>query len=272
MSYVGRVPSSVPVTADDIPANSIDASKIIDGSIELAEIADNSITDAKLNSTKLDGIEAGATADQSKADIEGLGIAASSITGALPAISGSALTGVTPTKATIEALGIAASSITGALPAIDGSALTNLPGGGKVLQVAYDATSLKVSSSSNVEVDIGITASLTPTSVSNPIYIEWFAPDNRKESNNTNLVIKLYRQINGGGYSYLATLVAAQLYTANTSTVSAGTSSIIKDTTHNTTTQVDYKLYIHSGQNVAAVSINKDNTGHTGIRLMEVTA
>jgi hypothetical protein len=240
MSYVGRVPSSVPVTADDIPANSIDASKIIDGSIELAEIADNSITDAKLNSTKLDGIEAGATADQSKADIEGLGIAAS--------------------------------SITGALPAIDGSALTNLPGGGKVLQVAYDATSLKVSSSSNVEVDIGITASLTPTSVSNPIYIEWFAPDNRKESNNTNLVIKLYRQINGGGYSYLATLVAAQLYTANTSTVSAGTSSIIKDTTHNTTTQVDYKLYIHSGQNVAAVSINKDNTGHTGIRLMEVTA
>ena len=39
------------------------------------------------------------------------------------------------TKADIEALGIAASSITGSLPAIDGSALTNLPGGGKVLQV-----------------------------------------------------------------------------------------------------------------------------------------
>jgi hypothetical protein len=40
------------------------------------------------------------------------------------------------TKADIEGLGIAASSITGALPAIDGSLLTNLPsGGGKVLQV-----------------------------------------------------------------------------------------------------------------------------------------
>jgi hypothetical protein len=61
MPYVGRVPSAVPVTADDIPDNSIHASKIIDGSIELAEIADNSITDAKLNSSKLDGIEAGAT-------------------------------------------------------------------------------------------------------------------------------------------------------------------------------------------------------------------
>jgi len=56
MPYVGRAPSAVPVTADDIPANSIDASKIVDGSIELAEIADNSITDAKLNSSKLDGI------------------------------------------------------------------------------------------------------------------------------------------------------------------------------------------------------------------------
>ncbi len=61
MPYVGRTPSAVPVTVDDIPANSIDASKIVDGSIELAEIADNSITDAKLNSSKLDGIETGAT-------------------------------------------------------------------------------------------------------------------------------------------------------------------------------------------------------------------
>ena len=74
MGYLGRTPTPSPVTADDIPDNSIDASKIIDGSIELAEIADNSITDAKLNSSKLDGIETGATADQSKADIEGLGL------------------------------------------------------------------------------------------------------------------------------------------------------------------------------------------------------
>lgn len=54
----------------------------------------NSVTDTELNSAKLNGIETGATADQSKADIEALGIAASSITGALPAIDGSALTGI----------------------------------------------------------------------------------------------------------------------------------------------------------------------------------
>ena len=94
MGYLGRSPTPSPIDSSDIPDNSIDASKIVDGSIELAEIADNSITDAKLNSSKLDGIEAGATADQTKADIEGLGIAASSITGALPAISGANLTGI----------------------------------------------------------------------------------------------------------------------------------------------------------------------------------
>ncbi len=52
--------------------------------------------------TKLDAIEANATADQSKSDIEGLGIAASSITGALPAIDGSSLTGITTDTTTIE--------------------------------------------------------------------------------------------------------------------------------------------------------------------------
>ena len=72
MPYLGRTPSAVPVTADDIPANSIDASKIIDGSIEAAEISAGSITNDKLAT----------------------GIAASKLTGALPAISGANLTGI----------------------------------------------------------------------------------------------------------------------------------------------------------------------------------
>jgi len=44
--------------------------------------------------TKMDGIENNAKDDQTKSDIEGLGIAASSITGALPVIDGSNLTGI----------------------------------------------------------------------------------------------------------------------------------------------------------------------------------
>ena len=38
MPYIGRTPTPSPVTADDIPANSIDASKIVDGVIEIADV------------------------------------------------------------------------------------------------------------------------------------------------------------------------------------------------------------------------------------------
>jgi hypothetical protein len=38
MPYIGRTPTPSPVTADDIPANSIEASKIVDGVIEIADV------------------------------------------------------------------------------------------------------------------------------------------------------------------------------------------------------------------------------------------
>jgi len=38
MPYIGRTPTPSPVTADDIPDNSIDASKIVDGVIEIADV------------------------------------------------------------------------------------------------------------------------------------------------------------------------------------------------------------------------------------------
>jgi len=53
-------------------------------------------------------------------------------------ISGSGITSANIADGTIvnaDVSDVAASKLTGALPAIDGSALTNLPGGGKVLQV-----------------------------------------------------------------------------------------------------------------------------------------
>jgi hypothetical protein len=74
-----------------------------DDSVTTSKVVDGSVTDSKI-----------------------VGMSSSKLTGALPAIDGSALTGVAPTKATIEALGIAASSITGALPAISGASLTSL--------------------------------------------------------------------------------------------------------------------------------------------------
>jgi microcystin-dependent protein len=65
---------------------------------------------AGVDSAKLGAIEAGATADQTKADIEGLGIAASSITGDLPAISGASLTDLPPGSPTGSVVAFASST------------------------------------------------------------------------------------------------------------------------------------------------------------------
>jgi len=59
MPYVGRTPTPSPVTADDIPANSIDASKIIDGAIAVADVADNAITEAKIADAAVVSLKSG---------------------------------------------------------------------------------------------------------------------------------------------------------------------------------------------------------------------
>jgi len=48
MPYIGKQPARVPVTAADIPDNSITAAKIVDGAITIADIADDAVTEAKL--------------------------------------------------------------------------------------------------------------------------------------------------------------------------------------------------------------------------------
>jgi len=48
MPYIGKEPAKVPVTAADIPDNSITAAKIVDGAITIADIADDAVTEAKL--------------------------------------------------------------------------------------------------------------------------------------------------------------------------------------------------------------------------------
>jgi hypothetical protein len=62
MPYIGKQPANVPVTADDIPANSIDASKIIDGAITIADIADDAVTADKLANSINTDIATGVTA------------------------------------------------------------------------------------------------------------------------------------------------------------------------------------------------------------------
>ena len=48
MPYLGKQPANVPVTADDIPDNSITSAKILDGVITIADIANDAVTEDKL--------------------------------------------------------------------------------------------------------------------------------------------------------------------------------------------------------------------------------
>ncbi len=81
-------------------------------------------------------------------------------------------------KASIDSSGnftstsIDATKLSGALPAIDGSALTNLPGGGKVLQVVSSAvTSTTYSTNTDTWIDSGLSVSITPSSTSSKILV-----------------------------------------------------------------------------------------------------
>ena len=58
---------------------------------------------------------------------------------------------------------VAASKLTGALPAISGAALTNLPGGGKVLKVQSYEDRVDRSHSTTTLTDSGLSFSFTPT-------------------------------------------------------------------------------------------------------------
>ena len=115
------------------------------------------------NISILNTVEAGATADQTKADIEGLGIAASSITGALPAIDGSALTGDV----------------------------------GKVLQVVQGVKSDTSSTSGTSWVTLaGLSAQITPVSSTSKILVQyqiWFG----QTSQHHRTVGRLRRVISG---------------------------------------------------------------------------
>ena len=144
--------------------------------------------------------------------------------------------------------------------------------GGKLLQYKYASTATGVTVTSNTFTDVGITASITPTSASNTIYIDVNCPDNRKETNNTNMNVKVYRQINGGGYSALGFITAGWGYTGSTAMMTAAVSGVMADTSHNTTNQIDYKIYINSGQNVARIKLNVDGTSTTSIIAYEVAS
>jgi hypothetical protein len=142
MPYIGKEPAKVPVTAADIPDNSITAAKIVDGVITAADIATGAVDTAELAADAVDGTKIADNAIDSEhiaADsIDAEHYAAGSVD--TTALGADAVTGAKIADDAVEsehiaagavdnahlATGIASSKLTGALPAIDGSSLTGL--------------------------------------------------------------------------------------------------------------------------------------------------
>ena len=105
MPYLGKQPANVPVTADDIPDNSITSAKILDGVITIADIANDAVTEDKLaNSinTAIAANTAKTTNSTNASDLSSGTLPMARLSGTLPALDGSALTGVATDTSTIE--------------------------------------------------------------------------------------------------------------------------------------------------------------------------
>ena len=151
---------------------------------------------------------------------------------------------------------------------------------GKIGQVVYGSTNVKVQGSGGGLVDTGLSASITPTATSSKVLV--LVTQQTLKGNSANaahyIYLQLQRQIGGGGYSTQKFVTSLGNYLAGTST---GDSSIganeyslhLLDTT-NTTSQVDYKTIM---TNETGLETQPDDTsgaerGESSMILMEILA
>ena len=166
-------------------------------------------------------------------------------------------------------------ALSGSTLTIDsGATITNsgtLGSGFKILQTvaASDATLYSISiANATTDAAGSIAYSITPTSSSNKVKIDFFIPQIRIQANVGGLRVRLYRQINGGGYSHVTGLSGTassnrlgslagnydQGGDGNRSSVWLG--GTIVDSP-NTTDQVDYKFYFGAGDGATTINVNR---------------
>ncbi len=165
--------------------------------------------------------------------------------------------------------------------------------GGKVKQVvtASDNTLYSISISDATTDSAGsIAYSITPTSSSNKVKIDFFIPQIRIGANVGGIRMRLYRQINGGGYSHVtalsgtassnkqASLAGNYDQNGDGNRVSTALGGTIVDSP-STTNQVDYKFYFGAGDGATTIYVNRNQNDtdatytsrtRTHVSLMEI--
>ena len=175
--------------------------------------------------------------------------------------------------------GLSSSKLTGALPAIDGSNLTGVSGGGKVLQVKSITKTDATSTASQTFGDItGLSISITPSATSSKILV--FGTVNASEAGDF-VYVRLMRDTTPlavGVPGSNRPLVSAAGYPANTYQMHALSMSHLDEPS--STSALTYKWQIRSGSgaNTAYVNrtVNDRNTSHyesrgaSNITVMEI--
>jgi|14_taG_2_1085336.scaffolds.fasta_scaffold51603_3 hypothetical protein len=164
---------------------------------------------------------------------------------------------------------LAASKLTGTLPAIDGSNLTGISGG-KVLQVVSVTTSSEKVTNSATFQDTAVTASITPSATSSKILVLLSVNGIYKNANNTRLRLKLQKN----NSDLLSSVDDAVAVNDSTATMGVGGVSISHLDDTNTTSEVTYKVQIASSaglQNVR-INVNYSTSSRSSITLMEIGA
>jgi hypothetical protein len=157
------------------------------------------------------------------------------------------------------------SNFTLTLPEVTGTVLTNKTAG-TVLQVVNATYSSTTSSSSSTYADTGLTATITLSSTSNKVLVIVDQAGLLKQTNDTNLNLKLLR--NG---SDLAIVTSGAGYTGTTTTNYVGNSGISYLDSPASISALTYKTQIASASNNASVACQTNGSVST-ITLMEIAA
>lgn len=133
-----------------------------------------------------------------------------------------------------------------------------------IIQVVSATYAVSVTSSTSTLVDTGLSATITPSSVTNKILVIVFQAGCNKETGNTGLQLKLLR-----GASALATFEDNAAYTNNTDRNMIGACGITYLDSPGVTSATTYKTQIASKQNTAIVEA-QSGSAVSSIVLMEV--
>ena len=158
------------------------------------------------------------------------------------------------------------------------SSITSLPNlaslpsglGGKLLQLTHGTLGTAVVRTGSGAAATGLLTSITPSSSSNKIFLSINIGGIRPQAN-TYCEFWIYRQINGGGYSDLRKLENGFGYISSELQTLAK-SQFYLDTSHNTTSQIDYQLYMGYQGSGSQVAINNDQQEWSTITAMEIAS